>query len=755
MRTALLASLQIALFAVQCWAQTGAVSGRVMDEHGPVPFANVALTGTAVGTAADSAGHFLLRDVPVGQRQIAVGAMGYQPLTKKVEVKVGTTVQLGELMLVESVLGLDEVVVTATMQETFVSASPVKVDVVTHRFLERTGSPRTVVEAIGLINGVTETVSCGVCFTNSISLNGMPGPYTAVLIDGMPMYGSLASVYGLNGIAASTIDRIEVIKGPASTLYGSEAVAGVINVITKDPKQAPRLAIDMMGTTHAELFPSISYAPRVGRWSGLISVDGAYIGEKEDRNRDGFNDMVNLDRWGLFSKWNMQRPKGRRLSLLGKYLYEDRRNGTMQFVEGRNYRHLRGNDSIYGESIYTHRGEILATYDLPTAERIGIDMAASYHDQDSYYGDVGYRASQITGYLNARWTRTFGRHSLLAGTSLRYDRYDDNTVGTPEVSNTFIPGIYIQDEWEAVAKRLTVLGGMRFDYHSAHGLIPAPRLSLKVMAAKWTTLRLNMGTGFRVVNLFTEDHAFVTGQREVVVNDELNPERSYNSSLSLTQVFNIGNSQGNVDVTGFGTWFSDRIVPDYSQQGKIVYSNLNGYGLNYGASVSISHQFRFPLSYTLGANYQRSTITETDETGRASTRDIEFAPMWGGVATVSYSVKKWNLDLAYTVNVTGPMALPTVYDLGPDGLPLPDPRPTQSRPFATHNVQVSKRFTRLGLRIYAGIQNVGDEFQAWSPISGQNDPTAAPGFSPHFDTAYAYGRLQGREFYVGLKWELR
>jgi outer membrane receptor for ferrienterochelin and colicins len=755
MKTVLLSWLYVALSVGHCLSQTGAIKGRVMDEHGPVPFANVAISGTALGSAADSSGNFLLRDVPFGHYQLTVSAMGYQPLTVKVEVRSGETVQLGLLRLMESVLGLDEVVVTATMQETFVSASPVKVDVVTHRLLERTGSPRTVVEAISLINGVTETVSCGVCFTNSISLNGMPGPYTAILIDGMPMYGSLASVYGLNGIAASTIDRIEVIKGPASTLYGSEAVAGVINVITKDPKQAPRLTIDMMGTTHAELFPSISYAPRVGRWSGLISIDGVHIGEKEDRNSDGFNDMVNLDRWGLFSKWNLQRPDGRRLSLLGKYLYEDRRNGTMQFVEGRSYRQLRGNDSIYGESIYTHRGEVLATYDLPTAERIGIDMAASYHHQDSYYGNVGYSATQITGYLNARWMRTFGRHSLLAGISLRYDHYDDSTVGTPEVRNTFIPGIYIQDEWEIKAKLLTVLGGMRLDYHSAHGIIPAPRLSLKVMAAKWTTLRLNMGTGFRVVNLFTEDHAFITGQREVVVSDELNPERSYNASLSITQVFNIGNSQGNLDVTGFGTWFADRIVPDYSQQGKIIYANVNGYGLNYGASVNINHQFRFPLSYTIGANYQRATIAQVDAAGQTSTHDIEFAPIWGGVATVSYSVKKWNLDLAYTVNVTGQMALPAVYDLGPDGQPLPDPRPTQSQPFATHNVQVSKRITRFGLRVYAGIQNLGDEFQAWSPISGQNDPSTAPGFSPHFDTAYAYGRLQGREFYVGLKWEWR
>lgn len=735
-------------------AQTGSVEGRIVSQNSPVPFANVALKGTTVGTSADSVGNFKITNLIAGEYQLIISAMGFVGHVQKVKIEEGQSLRLKPIALAESIIGLDEVVVSATMSETFVSASPIKADVLTHQFLQRTGSPRTVMEAIGMVNGVTEVVSCGVCFTNSISINGMPGPYTAVMVDGTPMYGSLASVYGLNGIPASMIDRIEVTKGPAGALFGAEAVGGVINVVTKRPQVAPKLTIDIMGTTHAEFFPNLVYAPQVGRWSGLIGVDGTHIGEREDRNRDGFNDMVNLDRWSVFSKWALDRPKAKKLQLMAKYLFEDRRNGVMGFVNNNAYRQLRGNDSIYGESIYTHRAELLGTYELPTTEKIWADFALSHHDQDSYYGQVLYQAQQTSAYINALWAKVLKRHTLTTGATLRYERYNDNTVATPEVIHRFIPGLFVQDEWEAMPNRITILAGLRADHHAYHGIVPAPRLALKVKPTKWNTLRLSFGTGFRVVNLFTEDHAFVTGQRTVVIEPGLDPERSYNLSLSVDQVFNIGNSQGTASVTAFYTHFANRILPDYSHAGQIVYANLDGFGRAWGLSADVRHQFKFPLAWTVGANFQRVTLSELNEMGVMAQRPVEFAAQWGGVATLTYTLRKWNLDLAYTVNVTGPMALPMVFDLDASGQPLDKPRPTISQAFAIHNFQVSKRITKWGLRVYGGIQNIGDEFQPWSPISGQNDPNTAPGFSPHFDTAYAYGRLQGREFYLGVRWEL-
>jgi outer membrane receptor for ferrienterochelin and colicins len=189
--------------------------------------------------------------------------MGYKSYFKEIEIKNNESINVGEIGLNEDIFGLNEIVVTGTMKETYIANSPIKVDIITSKYLEKTTSPTNLVEAISMVNGVQEVVACGVCFTNNISINGLPGPYTAVLVDGAPMFGNLASVYGLNGIPTTVIDRFEVIKGPSSTLYGSAAVAGVINIITKKPEDQPLFALDLMGTSHLESFGNLSFSPKI------------------------------------------------------------------------------------------------------------------------------------------------------------------------------------------------------------------------------------------------------------------------------------------------------------------------------------------------------------------------------------------------------------------------------------------------------------------------------------------------------------
>ena len=129
------------------------------------------------------------------------------------------------------------------MKESFLSVSPVKVDVVTQKFLKKVATAN-VMEVIENVNGLQKQINCGVCGTNDIHINGMEGPYTLVLINGMPIMSSLSTVYGLNGIPTSLIKQIEIIKGPSSTLYGTEAVAGVINILTKDPMDISNIELE-------------------------------------------------------------------------------------------------------------------------------------------------------------------------------------------------------------------------------------------------------------------------------------------------------------------------------------------------------------------------------------------------------------------------------------------------------------------------------------------------------------------------------
>ena len=728
------------------------ISGQLLFEDKAFPGATVRLMNTEFGTITDSDGKFILEHIPEGDYEIEIRSVGFKVIRQSVQVPVN---DLLEFALQESTLAMDEVVVTGTMQPTFVSQSPVKVEVITANHLTKyiPAASTSVVEGISLVNGVQEVVACGVCFTNSISINGLPGPYTAILMDGSPIYGNLASVYGLNGIPSMIIDRFEVIKGPSSTLYGSEAVAGVINIITKDPANQPAFSADVMGTTHGESFGNFSIAPRIGQSNGFVGVNYAYINGFDDENDDGFGDNINLDRISIFTKWNVFRPSGKQFTISGKYYYEDRRNGVEEFLENRRYRELRGNDEIYGESIYTHRFELFGTYEFDFAKNLKIDYSLSTHDQDSYYGSDYYQATQNIAFTNLIWNKETDGHEITAGLTSRYQSYDDNTVATENINgnlpdNQFIPGLFVQDEWQ-LSDRVSLLGGMRLDHYENHGLIPAPRVNVKYKPSDWTTIRYNFGTGFRIVNLFTEDHAFVTGQREVIIEETLQPEESYNLSLNVNHLYTLGNSQGMLDVDVFYTHFTNKITPDYeSNANQIRYANTEGFAVSQGIGFSLQHEFAFPFAFNLGYNLQEVTETENGEK-----RTIEFAPKWTGVLTANYTYKPWDLIIGYTAQFTGPMALPEVFDLDEQGNPLPDPRPLESTPFAIHNLQVNKNLTK-GWAIYGGVQNIFDFVQPWSPLTGANDPNSNLGFSQNFDTAYAYAPIHGREFYLGISWNL-
>lgn len=732
------------LTLLQFKALSQEISGTVLGVNEPIMGATVQLKGRNDGTSTDLNGNFILHDVPAGDHILEIRSVGFKVLQKEVTIPLAQKLMIH---LEESTLSMDEVVITGTMQPTFISASPVKVEVVSSKFIN-TFSPSaatSLIEGVALINGVQEVTSCGVCFTNSISINGLPGPYTAVLMDGSPIYGNLASVYGLNGMPSMIIDRIEVIKGPNSTLYGSEAVAGVINVITKSPEDQPILEVDIMGTSHLESFGNLSLSTKIGKSYGMVGINHAHMGNYDDANNDSFGDRIHMDRISLFSKWKVHRSSGLKFSIAGKYHYEDRRNGVKEFLTNNNYRTLRGSHEVYGESIYTNRFELFGTYEF--LDHLKADFSLSSHEQNSFYGDIFYKAKQNILFTNMIWNNHLKSHDVTLGLTNRIQYYDDNTIATlSHADQQHIPGIFGQDEWK-LSHRLTSLTGIRLDHYKAHGLILSPRQSFKYQPGAWTTFRTNFGTGFRIVNLFTEDHAFVTGQREVVITEDLKPEESINFSININHVYTVGSSQGMLDVDAFYTYFTNKITPNYEDQ-RIVYENIEGFAISKGFGINLQLEFSSPLAINLGLNLQE--VTETEEGVR---RIIEYAPRWTGLITANYQLKKWKASFAYSTNMTGPMGLPTVYDVNTEGIPVTTPRPTTSETFTIHNIHITKNLDNWK-SIYFGIQNLFNYVQPWSPMVGFNDPNAYPGFSDHFDTAYAYSPIHGREVYLGLKWVL-
>ncbi|UKN02893.1 TonB-dependent receptor [Paracrocinitomix mangrovi] len=720
--------------AVYGFNQSFQFNGHIASNGRAVSFAKVILSDR-FSVLSNEEGDFSFENIPLGEYELNVKAVGYKDFQQKVNLNKNITDL--QIELEDNELQLNTVVVTGTMRETSIANSPVKIEVLSQSFFK--GSPvYSVIEAMQTVNGVQEQVNCGVCGTNDIHINGMEGPYTLVLIDGMPIVSGLSSVYGFNGIPTSLIDRVEIVKGPSSTLYGTEAVGGVVNIITKSPEESALFEVDANYNTHQELTTDFSITPQLSkRVFTTFSGDYYFNNRKLDHNQDGFTDIPLNNRISLFNKWQFKTKDNKDLlNLAARYYFEDRFGGVLHWTK-----EDRASDSVYGESILTKRVELIGSFIIPTVKRnFKLDFSANYHEQDSYYGDVSYKAQQQVYFSNFVWSQKLAkRHYMIAGLSNRYQIYQDNTPSNTD-ENTYVPGVFIQDEFD-VTDRLKLLGGVRLDYHFNHGLIFSPRFSLKQQFGSTTALRFNYGTGFRQVHLFTEDHAFVSGARDVVILEELKPERSHNATLNFNHSYAF-KGYGNFDLDLFYTYFQNKIIPDFDQNPNlIVYQNLSGYGISRGISASINHAFSIPLRVRMGVTLME-VFEMTKDSNNLSVKEQQFfAPKFSGTFGVNFNWKKIGLEFAYQGRVMGPQRLPDFAE--------PFDRPDQSPWYTIQNVQVTKSFKNINLELYTGIKNIFNYTQP-SPLIDPMNP-----YGDNFDTSYAFGPLQVRRFFLGIRWNIK
>ena len=651
---------------------------------------------------------------------------------------------------------MDQVVITGTMRAVKRSESPVPVEVYTPKFFFKNPSP-AIFDALQMVNGVRPQLNCNICNTGDIHINGLEGPYTMVLIDGMPIVSSLASVYGLSGIPTSLVERIEVVKGPASSLYGSEAIGGLINVITKAPEKAALLALDVSGSTWQEMNADIGLKYNAGASAtGLLGVNYFNYNRPADHNHDHFTDVTLQNRFSVFNKISFKRKSDRTANIAARYVYEDRWGGEMNWNK-----QFRGGDSVYGESIYTSRAEIIGNYQLPVSEKVMFSYSLNRHDQRSAYGKTIFNATQQVAFGQLTWEKMISaRHALLTGVVSRYTWYNDNTTATQDTlakhdkaDKILLPGIFVQDEITLHPKHQLLLGA-RYDYDHRHGHIFTPRIAYKYAPTSKDILRFNAGTGFRVVNIFTEDHAALTGARAVVITEQLKPEKSYNVNINYLKKIYAAGHWMNFDVSAWCTYFTNRIVPDYlTNSNQIIYGNLNGYSVSKGITLNAEYGHSNSLAVTLGATIMDVSITDKHQNKTTKSRQL-LTENWSGTWTISYKEPTTAITIDYTGNIYGPMLLPLLSE--------EDPRPSKSPVWSIQNIQLSRAFGDR-FEVYAGIKNLLN----WTPaknapflIARANDPfdkrlDVDNPYNLTFDPNYVYAPNQGMRGFLGVRYTVK
>ena len=730
------------------YSQVDNLDGRVLSNGSPLPGASVIISGTKIGTITDQYGNFTLNISKIKNPKIIISYLGHKSFSQKVNNNIKN---IGSIEL-EIDDQLNEVVITGTLRPVSKLNSPVPVEVYTKDFFKGNPTP-SVFESMGIINGVRPQLNCNVCSTGDIHINGQEGSYTMVLIDGLPIVSGLSTVYGLSGIPQSLVEQVEIVKGPASTLYGSEAIGGLINLITKMPSNTPKLSFDSYTSGWGELNTDLGYKYNLkNKIQGVLGVNYFNYSNPIDNNNDGFTDLTLVDRISIFNKLNFND----KLSVATRYIYEDRWGGQMNWSNK-----YRGGKEIYGESIYTSRVEVFGKYNFN--KNLFFQFSFNDHEQNSVYGSTIYNAKQSISFGQLIWTKNLKNNNLLFGLAYRLTYYDDDTTATfndvsfsNDAEITKLPGLFIQDEIK-INDLNSILIGLRYDNNSIHGNIFTPRLNYKITdKEKSSILRLSIGSGYRIARVFTEDHAALTGARDVVFLNDLKPERSWNTNINYVK--KIYAKQGYIldfDSSIFWTKFSNKIVPNYdTNPNLIIYDNLNGRSITKGASISFNSLFNNGLRINIGATYIDSSIIENGE---------EFTPYltesFQGVWKVEKQFIESNYKIDLTGNIVGKMRLPR---LGPL-----DPRTEFSPVFSIINLQITKSLKNY--EFYGGIKNLLNFTPAKNSIARSFDPfdknvifdqngnatqTIENPYALTFDPSYVYASNQGIRYFFGMRWSL-
>lgn len=647
---------------------TGHVIDKADGEH--IPFCPVKLAGTSITALTDASGHYQFRDLKPGTYTLEVAFIGYQAVRREVTVKAGTTTEVN-FEVAPDALMLDQVVVTGSKSETKRRNSPALVSIATSKLLSCV-SANSLADGLSFQPGVRVENDCQNCGFTQVRINGLDGHYSQILMNSRPVFSALTGVYGLEQIPANMIDRVEIMRGGGSALFGSSAIGGTVNIITRDPS-----------VNYAEVAHQLTSIGITGSLDNNTTLNASVVNGNnrmglfiygQNRNRDGydhdgdgFTEIAQLKTQTVGVRSFIKPSDLTRLTM--EY------HGTHEFRRGGDQLDLPAHQAMVAEQVdhNIHGGE--ASFDLWSAGRydhLNIFSALQKTKRKSYYGsemdpNAYGNTHDLVVSAGAQWTHRFDRlwfmpAELIGGLEYNYNYLHDQTVSynhdvTQKIS---IYSAYVQNEWRD--DRWGFLFGCRIDKNSIiRNPILSPRLNFRFNPSSSLNFRLSYSTGFRSPQAYAEDFhvAVVGGERVVtVLAPDLTHEKSHSISGSADMYFNIGSVQTNFMAEAFYTSLNDvfalRKLDEPDAEGNTVLERYNGsgatvWGFNFEAKAVISSR----LDLQAGLTWQKSRYKEpeywSEDPAVAPVRRMFRTPDLYGYITCNYAfARRWNATLSGT-----------------------------------------------------------------------------------------------------------
>lgn len=756
------------------------IVGDVTSNGKHIPFINITIKGTTIGTTTDETGHFQLIDMPEGKLTVIASGVGFKSKEKTITSKKDNTVEI-KFALEEDNLLIDEVVVSASRQSQKRKEAPIFVSTITPKLFNTTQSI-SLGESLNYIPGLRLENNCQNCGFSQVRMNGLEGPYSQILINNRPIFSGLAGVYGLELIPSNIIEKVEVIRGGASSIHGSSSIGGTINIILKEPKRNTYQVSTNFGTTvvgskgsnaNANDFTVSANATLVSddHKSGVSLFGFNRKRQMFDANNDSFSEIAPLENLTFGIRAFHRFGHRDKLSVDYFSIKEQRDGGNKQDYP------LHERD--IAEALTHDLNVIGLSYDryFRTNDLLTVYGSGQFLDRDSYYGanqaldaygntkDRSYNfgaqyklkfenASLVTGIENTRSNLLDKKLGYIdtkkpiinpTDNSVTYNHIPNTTVSDQTSSTT---GVFSQYEMRVNKFKFGV--GFRYENYRVEDLaknnetksgnVFIPRVNVMYDITKNLQARLNYSQGYRAPQIFDEDlHIETSGSRKVIIvnSPDLKQEGSHSFMASLNLNKLIGTTSTDILVEGFYTKLVDAFQNDIGEpdaNGVVKYTRINADGGAVVKGVNLEVKLK-PLKnflFNSGFTFQTSEYENPQED--FNEKRFFRTPNVYGFFSFDWDFHK-NLCFSSSATYTGEMLVPYFGTQNPSG------ELRTSTDFFDLSSKLSYK-TEVGtakIEFTSGIKNIFNAYQNDFDTGVDRDP------------AYIYGPTTPRTVYLGLK----
>ena len=729
----------------------GHVIDKATGEH--LPYIVVMLKGTTIGVTTENTGHYMIRNIPEGSFTVEVSAIGYKTQTREIKVRRGRSYEVN-FTLEEDFVQIDGVIVSATRSETTRRMSPTLVNVVGMDTYNKTNAT-TVAQGLVFQPGIRVENNCQNCGFQQVRINGLDGQYTQILIDSRPIFSSLAGVYGIEQLPANMVDRVEIMRGGGSALFGSSAIAGTINIITKEPVRNS----SSISHTVTSIAGSSAFHNTTDINASIVSEDNklglAVFGQNTskdawDANGDGFTELSKISGQTVGFRGYIKTGLYSKVTAEYHHLQEFRRGGDNL--------DLPPHEAMIAEQTehgINTGGLKFDWFSKDQKHRLNVFASLQHIGRNSYYGagqdpNAYGKTTDLTWVGGAQYVYKMGRclfmpSDLTVGMEYNEDYLRDNMWGYDRVTDQTVRilSAYAQNEWKN--ERWGILVGGRLDKHSLmERLIFSPRANLRYNPSENINFRASYSYGFRAPQAFDEDlHIDNVGGTVSMIRlaDDLRVEKSQSVSISADMYHSWGDWQGNFLVEGFFTDLADVFALKelgLNEEGILIKERHNEsgarvFGGNLEGKIAWRNRFQMQLGVTVQKSEYKEARSWSDDV--AVTKKMFRTPDIHGYLTASYNPMK-ALTLALTGTYTGSMLIEHHAGMIAQNVTMTTPDFWDMGFKAAYDF---KLYSSFSLQLNAGVQNIFNSFQ--------NDFDSGA----DRDSGYIYGPTLPRTFFFGVK----